>query len=132
MNLISESIMNKNIKEVTVPYDKLDIFTIDPIAEENPMLDENQLKALQDDIAVNGQQSPVIIYKDKIIDGRNRVQAIKNLEQDLKVIYVNNIRIIFSINNYLVFKFCTEIISGYNEFSGHNLYVTCITNSKIP
>jgi ParB-like chromosome segregation protein Spo0J len=82
--------MSQDIKEATLQYDRLEGFTADPIANENPMLSEEKLKILQDDIAANGQLNPVVIFKDKIIDGRNRLAAIRNLKKDLKVVYVNS------------------------------------------
>jgi len=77
-------------KEAVLSYGRLEGLTDDPIANENPMLSDDKLKALQDDIAANGQLNPVVIFKDKIIDGRNRLAAIKNLRKDLKVVYVNS------------------------------------------
>lgn len=46
-----------------------------PIAEVWPMMDEDKLKELADDILKNGQLVPVWIYEGMILDGRNRWAA---------------------------------------------------------
>jgi ParB-like chromosome segregation protein Spo0J len=43
-----------------------------PIANVWPMLDDDALKALADDIRANGQSVPIVTYEGKILDGRNR------------------------------------------------------------
>jgi len=48
-----------------------------PIADVWPMMDDDKLKELADDIAKNGQVSPVWLYEGKILDGRNRWAACK-------------------------------------------------------
>jgi ParB-like chromosome segregation protein Spo0J len=40
-----------------------------------PMLGEDAIKALADDIAANGQKEPILVYGDQVIDGRNRLAA---------------------------------------------------------
>ncbi len=46
-----------------------------PLANIFPMLPSVELKSLSEDIRANGQQSPIILYEDKILDGRNRYEA---------------------------------------------------------
>jgi ParB-like chromosome segregation protein Spo0J len=46
-----------------------------PIADVWPMMDEDKLKELAEDIAKNGQLVPVWLYEGKILDGRNRWAA---------------------------------------------------------
>lgn len=48
-----------------------------PIADVWPMMDDDKLKELADDITKNGQVSPVWLYEGKILDGRNRWAACK-------------------------------------------------------
>jgi protein gp37/ParB-like chromosome segregation protein Spo0J len=46
-----------------------------PIAEVWPLLDDDALRALSDDIKANGQSVPIVSYEGKILDGRNRYRA---------------------------------------------------------
>ncbi len=48
---------------------------VHPAALIFPPLDQNQLEALSDDIAANGQRETIKIYEGKILDGRNRYAA---------------------------------------------------------
>ncbi len=48
-----------------------------PIADVWPMMDEDKLQELADDIRKNGQLVPVWTYEGKILDGRNRWAACK-------------------------------------------------------
>jgi len=57
---------------------------IHPIAELLPELDEDQLGALADDIEVNGQLEPVVLWDGKVIDGRNRVRACERVGVEIK------------------------------------------------
>lgn len=40
-----------------------------------PMMSESEIQELGNDIKQNGQQESIIVYQDKILDGRNRFQA---------------------------------------------------------
>ena len=46
-----------------------------PIASIFPLMGDDQLKDLSEDIRLNGQQYPVITFEGKILDGRNRFRA---------------------------------------------------------
>jgi hypothetical protein len=48
-----------------------------PIADVWPMMEEDKLRELADDIRKNGQLVPVWLYDGKILDGRNRYAACK-------------------------------------------------------
>jgi hypothetical protein len=48
-----------------------------PIADVWPMMEEDKLRELADDIRKNGQLVPVWLYEGKILDGRNRYAACK-------------------------------------------------------
>jgi len=44
-----------------------------------PMMSEHEFNELKSDITVNGLREPIVVYGDKIIDGRNRYKACKEL-----------------------------------------------------
>ncbi len=46
-----------------------------PAANLFPMLSEDAQRALADDIAVNGQREPIVLWEGQILDGRNRLAA---------------------------------------------------------
>ena len=46
-----------------------------PLANLFPMMSDEEFKALVQDIGEHGQVEPIIIYEDKILDGRNRYKA---------------------------------------------------------
>jgi len=50
-----------------------------PIADIFPMMNESEFQELKDDIQKNGLIEPIWTYQDKIVDGRNRFNACKEL-----------------------------------------------------
>lgn len=46
-----------------------------PAADLFPMMPEDELRALADDIAANGLNQPIVTHNGKILDGRNRFKA---------------------------------------------------------
>src|SRR5262249_6243246 len=46
-----------------------------PLSETFPLLEGEDFKALKHDIRDNGQCEPIVLYEDKILDGRNRYIA---------------------------------------------------------
>ena len=52
---------------------------VHPAAALFPMLGEDELTALQNDIMVEGQLEPIITWKGQIIDGRNRYEACQRI-----------------------------------------------------
>jgi len=48
---------------------------IHPAADLFPMLPASELQALADDIRVNGQREPVVLWDGQVLDGRNRLAA---------------------------------------------------------
>ena len=49
-----------------------------PIADLFPMLSDDELQELADDIAANGLNNPVVLLDRKIIDGRNKVPSLRD------------------------------------------------------
>ena len=61
------------------------------ITEMNPMMEETQFNALVDDIREKGQLIPVLVYRGKIVDGRHRLMALRELgEQTIRAINLPN------------------------------------------
>ena len=56
-----------------------DPFEWHPYAQLFPMMDEDEIESLAQDIEQNGQLAPVQIYDGMILDGRNRYQAIDSI-----------------------------------------------------
>lgn len=46
-----------------------------PLAELFPMLPEQEIREMADDICTNGLNHPIVLYEGKILDGRNRLAA---------------------------------------------------------
>lgn len=51
-----------------------------PFANKFPMLPEDELKELAEDIKKNGLNNPIQLYQEKILDGRNRYLACKMVD----------------------------------------------------
>lgn len=67
-----------------------------------PDMPEEEYKALKEDIASNGLLEPVIIYQDKILDGKNRYRACMELGIEPKIIEFNGDEI--SALNFVISK----------------------------
>jgi len=65
-------------------------YEIDDLANLVPMASASELKALQLDIQTNGQKEPILLWKNKIVDGRNRQLACKNLGIQLEVKHLDD------------------------------------------
>ena len=48
-----------------------------PIAEVFPLIEGDDFETFADDIAAKGQREPIVIFQNKILDGRNRERACK-------------------------------------------------------
>jgi len=57
---------------------------IDKAAEIFPLMGEVEFQALKEDIQRNGQREPVVLYQDRILDGRNRYRACRELGVEVK------------------------------------------------
>lgn len=60
-----------------------------PAAMLFPMLPDGELRELADDIKANGQIDPIVIYEEKILDGRNRYAACNLVGVDPKLEFAN-------------------------------------------
>ena len=54
------------------------------VAEEFPAMDAARFAELKDDISANGQRDPITLCEGKIVDGRHRYRACKELEVEVK------------------------------------------------
>jgi hypothetical protein len=54
-------------------------FEVHPLAELLPRLGGAEYDALRDDIAAHGLQQPIVVYEGKILDGRHRYDACREL-----------------------------------------------------
>src|ERR1700731_405463 len=52
-------------------------YQLHPLCELLPPMSEAELQALAEDIKTNGQLEPILVYKGKILDGKNRYRACK-------------------------------------------------------
>src|SRR5262245_60645033 len=64
-----------------------DILPVHPAADRFPLMSEAELKELAADIKENGLQHPVVLTeidgKPAVLDGRNRLDALESLGQEL-------------------------------------------------
>jgi hypothetical protein len=61
------------------------------LTETHPVMAVEQYEAFKADIATNGQLQPVILYRNKIVDGRHRLKALKELgEKSIKTVSLPN------------------------------------------
>ena len=87
MNNIVETMLNnlKDSKIKIVDLSEKDV-PFHPIATSQPLMSEEDFNALVDNITHNGQLRPVIVYKKKILDGRHRYKACKELGLPMKYV----------------------------------------------
>jgi hypothetical protein len=52
---------------------------VHPLANEFPMMSELEFESLKHDISVNGCREPIVLFEKKILDGRNRYRACREL-----------------------------------------------------
>lgn len=59
-------------------------YAFHPISEIFPLMEGEDFEKLKSDIASNGQREPVWLYEGKILDGRNRYLACKQLNREVE------------------------------------------------
>ena len=70
---------------------RLDEVALHKITETHPVMSTEQFEALKNDIAVNGQLQPALVYRGKIVDGRHRYKALTQLgEESIKITRLQN------------------------------------------
>ena len=70
---------------------RLDEVELHKITETHPVMSKEQFEALKNDIEINGQLQPAIVYRGKIVDGRHRYKALTQLgEESIKVTRLQN------------------------------------------
>ena len=70
---------------------RLDEVALHKITETHPVMSIEQFEALKNDIAVNGQLQPALVYRGKIVDGRHRYRALTQLgEKSIKITRLQN------------------------------------------
>lgn len=74
---------DKKIKNEEIFAKRIEEVEIHEVASINPMQNENDFIALKYSIEQIGQQDPVVMFKGKLVDGRNRLKAIKELYNEV-------------------------------------------------
>jgi hypothetical protein len=64
---------------MTWTYDPTKPLEVHPLADILPEMTEEEFKALEADIRLNGLQVPIVIFEGKILDGRNRYKAARKM-----------------------------------------------------
>lgn len=65
--------------DTRLPFEVEAEIPIHPVANIFPMMNDEEYNALLEDIEQNGQHEPIWVYEGKIIDGRNRYKACREL-----------------------------------------------------
>ena len=80
---------SKNIDNKIIEV-KLKTIKIDKLANAHPNIKEDDYQKLKENIKMFGQLEPIKIYRRKVIDGRHRVKAMKELGyKTIKAIELN-------------------------------------------
>lgn len=77
-------IKDKKVKTETIFATDVFTLNIHNLANMNPMQGNEDFLALKHSIAEIGQQDPIVLFKGKIVDGRNRQKALKELFNETK------------------------------------------------
>ena len=56
--------------------ESMKVYEYHEIANIFPMMQDDEYERLKDDIAINGQLEPIVLYEGKVLDGRNRYKAL--------------------------------------------------------
>lgn len=79
---MSETLPRRPAQEAVSP--ELKVYDFHPLATIFPPLEESAFNALVEDIKANGQQEPIVLFEDKILDGRNRARACWQLKKEVR------------------------------------------------
>jgi hypothetical protein len=60
------------------------MYEFHPLADIFPMLEDDDLRALAEDIRAHGLREPITLYEGKVLDGRNRYRACELAEVELR------------------------------------------------
>ena len=85
-----------------------------PIANIFPMMGEEELGELADDIMQNGLRQPIVVYEGKILDGRNRQKACDLIGLSPYLINESEVRFAEEFG----IKSCNQPLSPYEEYQG--------------
>ena len=85
-----------------------------PIANIFPMMGEEELGELADDIMENGLRQPIVVYEGKILDGRNRQKACDLIGLSPYLINESEVRFAEEFG----IKSCNQPLSPYEEYQG--------------
>jgi len=99
------------------------VLKIHSIAEHTPHMTDEEYDALVEDIHLNGQREPVVVYQQRVIDGRHRIRACKDLGLKCKVVFAPRS---WTDEDAIAFALSTEVrrnldstqkaIRAYNEY----------------
>jgi hypothetical protein len=77
---------------VVIPFGELLNIEVDPIAFHNPKMSSAEFDWLLNDMQAHGQKDPVLMFDNKIVDGRHRLAAAKKLKIDLRTYHLTGTR----------------------------------------
>jgi hypothetical protein len=80
---MSETATLERKPQVNAPTTRKE-YEVHPLANIFPTLDGSAFDALVEDIRANGQQQPVVLFEGKILDGRNRYLACRQLGSEVR------------------------------------------------
>jgi len=95
------------IKKEEIFYLDLDSIEFHKLANEHPKMDDKAYNALKYDIELNGQREPVVLYRNKLVDGRHRYWVLKEL--GINEIKCRKLPNNFSLNQVKEYVMSTEI-----------------------
>ncbi|SFV52769.1 hypothetical protein MNB_SV-14-340 [hydrothermal vent metagenome] len=57
------------------------MYRFHPVADMNPLMGAEEFRALKMSLSLHGQLEPILLYRGKVVDGRNRVTALYETKQ---------------------------------------------------
>lgn len=81
MNNTKKSLLSKDAETLaTIPIEEV---VLHPIVETHPVMSADQFEALKQSLSEHHQLEPVLLYRGRVIDGRHRCRALKELGADV-------------------------------------------------